>query len=374
MEKKICVCHVVYCYDVGGLERIVANCINNLNSKKYHHVIISLTKIGDFFSEISVPAEHYSLHKKPGNDFSVHVRLYKLLKQLKPDVMHSYNLGTIEYQWVAFLAGVPLRVHAEHGRDSYDPDGTVKKYQLIRRLCSLVIHRFVAVSDDLKKWLSDDVGIPEKKLRLIVNGIDTHYFDPENTEDSARDNLKNSHFVFGHVARLHKIKNQIFLLKAFSQACMERTDFAQNCVLWIVGDGPDRACLEQFVFDNSVLRKRVKFVGSKTNVKDYYQQFDVFTMSSVAEGIPMTLLESMSMSVPHIVTRVGGINEVIIDRETGLSVNSEDLSGFMKGMLEIYTDSDSRYKMSIMARKRVQSKFSQDTMISSYEKIYSGEA
>lgn len=122
-EKRIHICHLVYGFNVGGLERIIVNCINNLDPCKFQHTIVSLTTIGDFIHEIDHPVEHYALNKKSGNDASVYFTLYKLFRKIKPDVLHSYNLATIEYQWLALLAGIPRRIHAEHGRDSYDPNG-----------------------------------------------------------------------------------------------------------------------------------------------------------------------------------------------------------------------------------------------------------
>lgn len=363
------ICHLVYSFDVGGLERIIVNCINNLDHDKFDHTIISLTHIGAFISEIDVPVKHFSINKKHGNDLSVYYRLYKLLTKINPDVLHTYNLGTIEYQWVAMFARVPLRVHAEHGRDSYDPNGAVKKYQLLRKLCSYSIHKIVAVSQDLTSWLSKDVGISKKKLRLIVNGIDTHYFQPGLVEI---DELKSfsDKFVFGHVARLHEIKNQTLMLESFLIACQSSERFNNDCVLVVVGDGPDRKKLKQFVDDAPILKDKVLFVGSRTNVRDYYYRFDAFLMSSVAEGIPMTLLESMSMAVPHLVTSVGGITEVIREKETGISVPSDNTSAYVKGLVELYENNEQRLTMSNNARKQIVEHFSQKIMMAAYQDIY----
>ncbi|MDC0609956.1 glycosyltransferase [Vibrio sp.] len=362
-EKKITVCHLVYGFNVGGLERIIVNCINNTNSNEYRHIIISLTNVGDFLGQISYPVDYFELNKKNGNDPSLYIKLYKLLRNLKPDVLHSYNLGTLEYHWVAMLARVPLRIHAEHGRDSYDPDGAVSKYRWLRKITSVALHKVVAVSDDLNHWLLDEVKLSKKKVILIPNGIDTHFYAPQNYEHS---NI----LTFGHVARLHAIKDQLFFLKAYSEACKVNKNFATDTRLVIVGDGPDKEKLEEYVSEQPEIIGQVSFEGARTNVKDYYQEFDVFLMSSIAEGIPMTLLESMSMGVPHLVTRVGGINEVIIDGLTGLSVNPQDFKGYVNSMLELYSNSEMREKMSQAARQRVQSTFSQDIMVSSYDAIY----
>ncbi len=209
-EKKIHICHLVYSFEVGGLERVIANCIGALDSNKYRHTIIALTNVGEFFSEINGNVESYSLQKKEGNDFGTHLKLYKILKKIKPDVLHSYNLSTIEYQWVAFFTRIKLRVHAEHGRDSYDMLGDVKKYQMLRRVMSPFIDYFVSVSEDLHGWLKNEVNISEKKLSLITNGIDTDYYQPFDQNNNEFNAFENK-FIFGHVSRLHPIKNQDFL-------------------------------------------------------------------------------------------------------------------------------------------------------------------
>lgn len=371
MNKKRHVCHLVYSFDVGGLERIIANCINNLDEEKFIHTIISLTNITDFIEQTNFPISHYSLNKKEGNDISIYCRLYQLFLQLKPDVLHTYNLGTIEYQWIAMLAKIPLRIHAEHGRDSYDPNGAVKKYQLLRKICSYAIHRIVPVSQDLYEWLVCEVGIPRKKVYLVVNGIDTRYFNSEGITSHELKNL-NGKFIFGHVARLHSIKNQMLILKSFLIACQNSNEFSNHCVLVVIGDGPDRGNLERFVSENPVLKERVFFTGSKTNVRDFYCHFDVFLMSSLAEGIPMTLLESMSMSIPHLVTSVGGIKEVIQENKTGLSVHSDDICNYSRGLLKLFIEKERTKIMAVEARNRIIEKFNQDIMITEYSNIYLG--
>ncbi len=368
-EKKIHVCHLVYSFDVGGLERVIANCIGALDSKKYRHTIIALTNVGDFFSQINGSVESYSLHKKEGHDFETHIKLYKILKKVKPDVLHSYNLSTIEYQWLAFLTRVKLRVHAEHGRDSYDMLGNVKKYQILRKAMSPFINYFVSVSEDLHCWLKNEVNISEKKLSLITNGIDTDFYQPFDDTESKYNNFSEK-FIFGHVSRLHPIKNQKFLLESFELACKNSQNFMDSCVLIIVGDGPDRDKLDARVAKSDVLTGRVVFTGSKKDVKSYYNLFDVFVMSSLAEGIPLTLLESMSMATPHLVTSVGGIKEVVKPDITGISLNDEEKQHLSQKMIALFESKGELDSMAHNARQRVVEHYSLHKMIDSYDKIY----
>ncbi len=368
-EKRIHVCHLVYSFDVGGLERVIANCIGALDSKKYRHTIIALTNVGDFFLQINGSVESYSLHKKEGHDFETHIKLYKILKKIKPDVLHSYNLSTIEYQWLAFLTRVKLRIHAEHGRDSYDMLGSVKKYQLLRKVMSPFIDYFISVSEDLHYWLKNEVNISEKKLSLITNGIDTDFYQPFDDADN-KNNKFGGKFIFGHISRLHPIKNQEFILESFELACNSSQRFAESCVLIIVGDGPDRDKLNKKVLKSDRLKSRVFFTGSKNDVKGYYNLFDVFVMSSLAEGIPLTLLESMSMATPHLVTSVGGIKEVVKPNITGISLDEDEKQYFSQKMLDLFETKEELNNMATNARQRVVEHYSLHKMIDSYDKIY----
>ncbi|BCN27296.1 glycosyltransferase [Vibrio alfacsensis] len=368
-NDKIHVCHLVYSFDIGGLERVIANCITTLDKDHYHHSIIALTEIGSFISEIDVDIDSYSLNKISGHDFKSHLKLYDLLKKIKPDVLHSYNLSTIEYHWLAPLVGVKLRVHAEHGRDSYDINGSVTKYKILRRVMSPFINRFIAVSEDLSDWLKYEVHIYNKKVVLINNGIDTEYYRP-NPSDLPLKHSFAEKFVFGHVSRLHPIKNQAFIIDSFIEACRQSPHFDQNCILVIVGDGPDKEKLEQRVAGCPEIADKIIFTGAKTNVRDYYDAFDVFVMASLAEGIPMTLLESMSMSVPHLVTAVGGIKEVTVSQVTGVSIPNDELDTYSSKMVELFENKQDLESFSDNSRKRIVKYYSQDAMVESYHQLY----
>ncbi|MGR5134599.1 glycosyltransferase [Vibrio alfacsensis] len=368
-EEQIHVCHLVYSFDIGGLERVISDCIKTLDQNEYRHSIIALTEIGAFVNELEEGVKFYSLSKEKGHDLSIHLKLYKIIKKIKPDILHSYNLSTIEYQWLACIAGVPMRIHAEHGRDSYDIHGRVKKYQVLRRLMNPFINHFVSVSLDLHNWMLNDVRLPEKKLTLIRNGIDTDYYNPAFTNQVNNEVYKGK-FIFGHVSRLHPIKNQSFLIEQFYNACLASDTFKDNCLLVIVGNGPDKEKLEMQVSQNEGLLGRVIFTGSKTNVRDYYGMFDVFVMSSIAEGIPMTLLESMSMGLPHLVTSVGGIKEVVRNDQTGLSLEGTEKHSYYQNMIDLFNDRERLNAMSNKARERIVSDYSQDKMVNAYNLLY----
>ncbi|MGF1723866.1 glycosyltransferase [Photobacterium nomapromontoriensis] len=357
--------HIVHGFHIGGLENLIVNCINQMGNG-YHHTIISLTTVGDIIEQIIPEITTISLNKPPGNSLRLYFSLFKQLRRLKPDVVQTYNLATIEYQCVAALARVPVRIHAEHGRDSYDPAGTVKKYRYLRKISAIWIHQVIAVSDDLYQWLAQNVGIPQDKLKLIRNGINTQHFHPINKT------LTSAVFTFGHVARLQSIKNQQLLITAYQEACTRSPSFLENTQLILVGDGDQRPTLEKLAA-KSATSNHIHFAGCQENMRQQYATFDAFVLSSIAEGIPLTLLESMSMGIPHIVTTVGGVNEVIIEGHTGVGIPSQDHQALADALLRFYQQRSELPTMGQAARSRIEQHFSESVMVNEYKKVYAYE-
>ena len=363
MKKKIV--HVVLNLDIGGLEKVLVNCINRLPQSQYQHEVVALKGYSEEFKALLPSSVNvFSLNKKDGNDWSIFASFYKYLRCNKPDILHTYNLSTLELQLVAFMCRVPLRVHAEHGRDIFDPTGSNRKYKLLRRLLFPLIHKVVAVSDDLFQWLKHDVGVKKHKLLLIANGIDTEYFKPIKETEKAQC------FVFGHVGRLAKIKNQKLLIDAFLHASKIDSNFVHNAKLVIVGEGECRGELEEHIKEVN-LSESVFLVGAKINMLDEYRRFDAFVMSSLAEGIPMTLLEAMSCELIPVVTSVGGIPEVV-NSENGYLYDSGDDQKLAQIMVQLVNKRSLASMKGKQARKRIIDRYSEVAMVEGYSTLYQG--
>jgi hypothetical protein len=125
---------VVFRFDVGGLENGVVNLINHMPADAYRHAVISLTEITDFRRRIvRDDVSFVALEKPPGHAIRIYPRLFRLFRQLRPAIVHSRNLAALEVAMPAWAAGVPVRIHGEHGRDIGDLDGSSRKYQWLRR-------------------------------------------------------------------------------------------------------------------------------------------------------------------------------------------------------------------------------------------------
>ena len=165
MLQPIHICHIIYALKTGGLENGLVNLINNLPAEKFKHSIVCLTDFDDFAERIKRnDVEIVSLHKNPGQDFGLYLKLYRVLRRIKPNVVHTRNMTAIEMQIPAFFAKVKVRVHGEHGWDISDPQGKNKKYQWIRKVCGLVINRFIPLSKELETVSYTHLTLPTSDL------------------------------------------------------------------------------------------------------------------------------------------------------------------------------------------------------------------
>ncbi|TPH13286.1 TIGR03088 family PEP-CTERM/XrtA system glycosyltransferase [Litorilituus lipolyticus] len=351
--------HLIYRLDIGGLERVMLNCINKLAGEPYKHVIISLTDANHFAQDQESPLEVFCLNKKQGNDFSVHFKLFKLLKQIQPHILHSYNLSTIEYHPIAWLAGVPGHIHAEHGRDIADPQGLNKKHNFLRKLMAYFIQRYICVSEDLFQWLISTVGIPQNKALLIQNGIDTEQFNlAKKDSDSIR---------LAIVARISPVKDHYNLLKALVilQGKVGLQDMPQVSV---VGDGTQKAELEKFCQSNKLTS--VNFLGARDDIAQIISETDIFVLSSLAEGIPMTILEAMSGKTAVVSTAVGGIPEVITDGVEGFLVEKSNPEALASAIKKYLDEPELIAKHGEKGRERILNHFNEKNMVQAYLNEY----
>jgi sugar transferase (PEP-CTERM/EpsH1 system associated) len=229
--------HLTYALDVGGLETLLVDCINKMPADQYRHVVVCLTRSSSFAERITQPGvEVHALNKAPGLGLGTHVAFWKLARRLRPTILHTYNLAAMEYAFAATLARVPVRVHAEHGRDTSDPHGLNPKHNFLRRRLAPFIDCYVPVSEDLNLWLGKVVKIAPAKTLFIKNGVDTDKYRPGVRGAGAP--WGPEHFVIGTVARVSDIKNHRGLVDAFIRLRALLPGHAASLRLSIIGDGP----------------------------------------------------------------------------------------------------------------------------------------
>ena len=365
------IAHIIYRLDVGGLENGLVNLVNMTPANRYRHSIICLSHYTEFRNRIRNPdVRVYALHKRPGKDLPTYARLWKLLHKLRPDLVHTRNLGTLDAQGLAWLAGVRKRVHGEHGREADDPAGTNPKDVFLRKLHRPLVQRYVPMSSDLERWLIDTIGVRPSRIRQIYNGVDIVRFAPPGPHETRPLEVgEGDELVVGTVGRLDAVKDQISLVRALAIIKSEGGIGGQLPRLVILGEGPERPRIEEAARSEG-LGDRLWLPGGRDDVAELMRWFDVFALPSLGEGISNTVLEAMACARPVVATRVGGNPELVVDGETGLLVSAAQPEALATALRTYLSHKELRLKHGAAGRSRVNELFSLSSMFDGYCGVY----
>jgi sugar transferase (PEP-CTERM/EpsH1 system associated) len=372
-DSRPLVLHVMYRFDTGGLENGVVNLINHMPADAYRHAVLALTEVTDFKQRIQrTDVEFISLHKPPGHGVWQYPKLFKLFRQLRPHIVHSRNLAALEVQVPAWAAGVPVRIHGEHGRDVGDLDGSNVTYQRMRRVYKPFVHHYIALSRDLDDYLVQKVHVPQGKITQAYNGVDTERFYPApgGTQtiagcpfDPAR------HWLVGTVGRMQTVKDQTLLAQAFVLALQLDPSLKQRLRLVMVGDGPLRA-KAQDILEAAGVADLAWLPGERSDVADIMRGLHAFALPSLAEGISNTILEAMASGLPVIATAVGGNADLVQQPETGTLVPAADARAMADEIIKLANDPEGSCKKGEAGRQRVLNQFSMQAMVATYQGVY----
>ncbi|HEY6720579.1 MAG TPA: TIGR03088 family PEP-CTERM/XrtA system glycosyltransferase [Burkholderiales bacterium] len=367
------VAHVIHRLDVGGLENGLVNLINRIPAERYRHAIICLTDYSDFRQRImrsDVPV--FALNKPPGNSPVTHFKLWRLLKQLRPDIVHTRNLGALEGALPAALAGVPIRIHSEHGHDVGDLGGSNRKYQWVRRALKPFVHQYIALSKDLERYLREKVHVPAARIAQLYNGVDTELFHPAR---GGREPLPRAgfagpdQFVIGTVGRMQAVKDPVTLARAFVRLLHMVPEGARRLRLVMVGDGPLKEQVRS-VIEEAGATDVVWLAGERDDVPRIMRGLDLFVLPSISEGVSNTVLEAMASGLPVLATRVGGNPELIEADVTGTLVPRDDAESMARAMRAYAESAGLCTSQGSDARRAVERRFGMQAMVNAYIAIY----
>ena len=363
MKRRIL--HVIHSLSVGGMENGLVNIING-SPEEYEHEICCLTKADDFLSRLNRPIRHYELHKKEGNDLGLLLRLNRIFKKSRIDIVHTRNWGAFDGILAACLTPGVTVVHGEHGRDVTDPKGLNWRRNRMRRWLGFRVKKFVTVSEDLQRWLHEVVEIPPEKILLIPNGVNTKRFGTSRNLALRQEfGIGTDEFLVGCIGRLDPVKNHAGLLRAVERLSLEGLPVR----LLIVGDGPERIRLEQQIMNLSA-EPRPILSGSRSDIERVYGIFDLFVLNSLAEGMSNTLLEAMASGVPIVCTAVGGNVELVSDGVSGKLVPVADDLALVQAIRLLVTNRDLGYSFGNEAKKFVCQNHSLPAMVQKYLQLY----
>lgn len=353
-----CVVHLTPSFGCGGLERVIANLTHSKEAKTKRHVIISLTDDLTFSYALPSNVECLTINKKPGLDLHAHIRLFFLLRKLKATVLHTYNFGTIEYHPISKLAGVKINIHADHGLGGDDPNGNNKTHNRFRKIMSFFIHHYIVVSDNLKDWVVNTVGVNEKKVHFIFNGVPV----PEFIAPKGKKKNRGESFNLLIIGRLAPVKNHKNLFEAM-QIFSEKRGVFMRCD--VVGDGPLLESLKSLA--NKKMTRTV-FHGLQQDIEPFLKDCDGLILSSNYEAMPMTVLEAMAYGRNVICPNVGGVMS-FISHEEAIITKDNSPQELAKGIERLYFARNVE-PLRLRGYEKVKSNYSVDIMAKSYMSLY----
>jgi glycosyltransferase involved in cell wall biosynthesis len=300
----------------------------------------------------------YYLNAKNFFSLEAHIKIYQILKSLRPDVVHTH-LGGLSYVFlIAKILKIKTIIHTIHSPKECDD----KRISLFHRFAFKYGATPVTISNDVKKQMQKKLG--QFKYHTIYNGIDVGR--AEKKTKFRNKSLPKNIFIFISVANLNQIKNHNLLIESFSRV----VEINKNCFLLIVGDGVLKSKIKKQI-NFLKINNYCKIISNCQNPSKYLRASDCFVLASKSEGLPLSILEAMKEKIPVISTNVGGVPEIIINKQNGFLSPSNDIKSLTNLMTKIMMMSEEeRRRISEKAYETVIEKFSLKNMIKSYYKLY----
>ncbi len=357
--------HLTRHLDTGGIPRYVLDLSARLQARG-HSVTVASTGGTQVPALEATGARHFKVPLSNKFEFGPNLwlswkALLPVLRENKFDIVHAHTrIAQVLARLLERFHGIPA-VTTCHG---------FFKPNLGRRLWPCWGRIAIAVSPAVAEHLQIAHRLPSNRIACIPNGIDTTGFDKHFTPEellSLRSKLgiPPNDRVIGTVARLSTVKGLPYLLEAV--ALLSKTFPTIHCL--IVGDGNQRQYLE-LISHRLDIAKHVTFAGAVQDTAPYLALMEVFVMSSLMEGLGLAILEAFAAGKPVVATRVGGIVNVVRDRENGILVPPGSGRDIAIATDILLSDKTLAQSLANGGRKTVENQFSLERMAGNIEKLY----
>ena len=357
--KKINVMQIMPDFGLAGAETMCeALCYELVKTGMVDLTVVSLF---NYHSAITERLERFGinvvfLNKKAGLDLRLISSLKKLMLQKKTDVIHTHRYVKQYAVPAAILAGVPIRIHTVHNIAEKEIEWSRRKLaKLFYQYCNV---RPIAISPIVQKTIVEEYSLAPSRIPIVLNGSDLSRCVPKCDYRVA------GKFKILHIGRFSEAKNHIGLLEAFHLFHSQYSDSA----LMLIGDGERRGEIERLI-NHYGLQNSVDILGLQQNVFGFLHEADIFTLPSIYEGVPITLIEAMGTGLPIVATAVGGVPDML---DSSMAIlTSVDSSEIAKAFETYYLSENLRKEHG--QRARIKSElFSAKTMAQQYLAEYQG--
>lgn len=345
--------HVVYSLEMGGAEILVAQLCRLQRAHGHEVSVIAYSNLGTLGE--ALVAEGFVVQVLGEAPLpKTLTRFIGELRRLRPDVVHCHNPApTLQAAIPARIAGAKCIVSTRHSlvAPPYNR-GEEIAYNLVARCCDWIVGICDATCENLRHT---PLALRSRIVR-VYNGVDP--VEPANAHPKEG-------FTLLFVGRLAPIKNLSMLLRATAAAKQQ----LPNIKLWIVGRGAEREKLEALSHELG-LDGQVTFWGERLDVAAFFTDADIYCMTSFSEGLPMSLLQAMSVGIPAVVTNVGGMAEVVKNSRAGLTAPVDDVRAMADAIVQIATNQAQRGTFAENARTAYGENFTLDRMYEAYMNLY----
>ncbi|HZU37761.1 MAG TPA: GT4 family glycosyltransferase PelF [Gemmataceae bacterium] len=361
------VCQVLHTMVVGGAEVLAARLARQL-CESYRFVFVCLDDLGKLGEELR--KDGFPVHvlgRRPGLDWRCAWRLGRLLRREQVALIHAHQYTPFLY---ALLARIVYRrppiLFLEHGR--HYPDQPRRKRRIANRLLPRRSDRIVAVGEAVRQALIDIEGFPPERVARIYNGIDLSAYEDNNLQrqQTRRDlGAESEDVLIALVARLDYLKDHATAIRTMARLAPR----CPRAKLLLVGEGPQRPHIEEAIRALNV-STQVQLLGYRRDIPQVLAAADIFLLTSISEGIPLTVIEAMAAGLPVVATRVGGLAEVVEEGRSGWLVPTGDDAALAEALEKLARDPAKRAEMGKQGRTRALDLFSESRMVAEYDALY----
>ena len=354
---------VITSMPVGGAETLLVNLIRRLDRRRFEPYLCCLKEfgvLGEILAE-EVPSCQHLIGGK--YDVSVWGRLTRLLKRRKIDAVVTVGAGDKMFwgRLAAWRARLPVVLSALHSTGW--PDGIGR----LNRMLTPFTDAFIGVAKEHGRHLVETEGFPAQKVHVIPNGVDVDRFKPcPETALALRRNLNIpvDAPVCGLVAALRPEKNHLLFLRTAAKVQHHLRDVH----FLIVGDGPQRDQLEAAA-RSTEFTEQIHFLGTRSDIPELLTAMDMFLLTSHNEANPVSILEALATQLPVVSTRVGSVEESVIEGVTGHLATPGDADQLAGHVLGLLRDPSRASEMGRAGREKVVAQWSLERMVSGYQQL-----
>jgi len=364
--RKIKILHVLDSLNVGGMERVVINVANGLDPARFDQAVCCISRLGTAAHQLADHVGRFDLAKGDQRAWLMPLQVARVLRAEQPDIVHTQSWAGMDGVIAHTLTRQGKLVHSEHGRNLPYIHHEPFKRKVVRRLAYEKAHAVFVVSEEMRQYFCRETGFALDRMRVIHNGVDVAAIeraDPRGVREEF--GLAPTDFVIGTVARFQETKDLATLVRGFAQL---KQTHAQARLL-LIGDGAERGRLEQLAQELNVA-SAVIITGIRHDVPRLLRALDVFALTPLSEGLPISVLEALAASLPVVATSVGMLPELLQEGENGFLVAPRAVEKLAERFVLLANRPELARRMGAAGRQLVEREYSLAAMLRRYEELY----